>query len=61
MELPMKTLFKVLRFLTTFAILTILIKSFGIASWKTWVIYALTYLAMLFDFLADMFDDKRNL
>ena len=51
----MATLFQVFRDISTCAILIILVKSFGYKDPKTWGIFALVYIAMIFDYMSELY------
>lgn len=55
----MKSLFKILEIVSTTIIFIILVKSFGLLDWRTWTIYILVYLSMLFDFCYEFFENME--
>ena len=56
----MSTLFKILRNISTCTILLILLDSFGYKDVRTWGIFALVYVAMFCDFIADLYKNNRG-
>lgn len=56
----MLTLFKIIRNISIYTILLILLYSFGYKDIRTWGIFALVYVALIFDYIDDLYKNNRE-